>query len=377
MAREQISPAIAERRCPNCRTRVARDAESCFMCGHDLRIQTRRRQRVSWIDALLVLAVLAVLGFWWRIASQPRPEATSTDQGQAILPSNIPLITATLIPTGTLEAEVKVTDTPAPTAEVRSDGVIRHKVRPGETLLGIAGIYGVSVEDIQAANNLHDVLIRVGDELIIPITRPATGNTSTGVASRFEYTVQSGDTIVSIASHFGSTVQEILQANNLSDNDFIRPGDVLMVPVRQVPPEVLASSTDTPPAQANHAPVSSSTPASANTIYIEPRLIGPPDKATMRRDEAVLLRWISVDVLDPNEWYVLLVYPVSGAAQNIPSIWTKATSYRLDPALAPPEGQSADYAWQVSVVRVKPGVNSQFALEAASPPSELRNFAWH
>ena len=85
MARQQISTAIAERRCPNCGTRVARDAESCFMCGHDLRIQKKRRQRVSWIDALLVLAVLAVLGVWWRIASEPRADQPSDSEVAAIL----------------------------------------------------------------------------------------------------------------------------------------------------------------------------------------------------------------------------------------------------------------------------------------------------
>ncbi len=68
----------------------------------------------------------------------------------------------------------------------------------------------------------------------------------------------------------------------------------------------------------------------SETIYIELRLIGPPDNAVLSREEAALLRWISVDVLDPNEWYVLLVYPVSGSAQTLLSIWTKATSYRLD-----------------------------------------------
>src|SRR5688500_3785418 len=95
MAREQISPAVVERRCPNCGTRVARDAESCFMCGYDLRLPSRRRHRFSWIDALLVLAVLAVLGFWWRIASQPRQEQVSGDVPSPILPTSIPLLEAT------------------------------------------------------------------------------------------------------------------------------------------------------------------------------------------------------------------------------------------------------------------------------------------
>lgn len=294
MARQQVSQVIAERRCPNCGTRVAREAESCFMCGHDLRIQRRRRQRVSWVDALLVVAVLAVLVVWWRIASQPRPEQGADVGLAAILPENVPLATATFAPT--LEPLPEETPTPTPIPTPSAGGVIRHTVRQGETLLAIAGQYNVTVEEIQAANNLTGVLIRVGDELIIPVQLPATGvegepaeASGTTVESRFEYTVTPGDTVVSIAARFGSSVDAILRANGLSDQDFIRPGDVLVIPVREVPAEVLAAGPD------ENAPANP-------PFYAEPRLIGPADDATLARDDAVLLRWVSVDVLAPNEW---------------------------------------------------------------------------
>lgn len=340
------------------------------MCGHDLRIQTRRRQRVSWIDALLVLAVLAVLIVWWRIASRPQQEQAQDAPVAAILPTDIPLITATVTFSAAVQIDAPVTPTPLPTAS--TGGVIRHRVRQGETLLAIAGLYGITVEEIQAANSMADVLIRAGDELIIPVGAEASGATAGDtVASNFEYTVQPGDTIVSIAASFGSTVEEILRANGLVNNDFIRPGDVLLIPVPEVPAEVLESTEGVAAAEV----VPGVTPA-PGSIYVAPRLIGPPDEAELPAGEAILLRWISVEVLDPNEWYVLLIYPVSGAARSLPTIWTKATSYRLDTALAPTQGEDAIYAWQVSVVRVLPGVNNQFALQAASTPSELRSFTW-
>ena len=365
MARQQVSTVIAERRCPNCGTRVARDAESCFMCGHDLRIQKKRRQRVSWIDALLVVAVLVVLAVWWRIASQPRPEEAAGEGVAAILPTSIPMLAATVPATMTLESTAP---TPIPTAS--ANGVIRHRVQEGETLVSIATLYGVTVSDIQAANNMSDVLIRTGDELMVPVSIPANQEaTGSTVESRFEYTVQPGDTIISIANRFGSTVEEIIVINSLTTNDFILPGDVLMVPVREVPAEVLASTDEGETDGA--APGGEPGP-----VYAEPRPLGPANEEVVPAGEAALLRWISVDVLAPNEWYVLLVYPISGPAHSFPSIWTKTTSYRLETNFAPTNGEAATYAWQVSVVRVKPGVNNQYALEAASPPSELRSFTW-
>jgi LysM repeat protein len=331
------------------------------MCGHDLRIQKKRRQRVSWIDALLVLAVLVVLAVWWRIASQPRPQEADGEDLAVILPTNVPLLTATVPVTVVLELE---TPTPLPTPA--ANGVIRHRVQEGETLVSIATLYGVTVEELQAANNIADALIRVGDELIVPVVIPASAEESgSTVESRFEYVVQPGDTIISIANRFGSTVEEIVVINSLTANDFILPGDLLMIPVREVPAEVLASTADV---------VAEATGTGA--VYAEPRAIGPANEEAFALTDPVLLRWVSVDVLAPNEWYVLLIYPISGPARTFPSIWTKTTSYNLDAAFAPTTGEAATYAWQVSVVRVKPGTNNQYALEAASPPSELRSFSW-
>lgn len=368
MAREQISPAIVERRCPNCGTRVARDAESCFMCGHDLRISPRRARGISLIDALLVLAVVGVLVLWWRMGSNPTAEVVQAP-GPVLLPDNVPLLESTGASTATPEPTAAPTTTPATT------GSVRHQVITGETLLSIASQYGVSVADIQAANNLSNELIRAGDVLIIPITGPAAETSLNRTpASRFQYTVQSGDTIVSIAVNFGSTVEDILAVNNLSANDIIRPGDLLVVPLRQTPTEVIESAVPAP--QSVITETQEALPENTVPVYVEPRLIGPATDEKILREESVLFRWISVDVLAPNEWYVLLIYPNGNAAQSIPSVWTKSTSYRLGPEFAPAVGEIANYAWQISVVRVSTDANGQMILGAASPPSEVRRFTW-
>jgi LysM repeat protein/predicted nucleic acid-binding Zn ribbon protein len=367
MAQEQLSRLSAERRCPNCGTRVARDAESCFMCGHDLRIQPRRRQRISWVDALLVLAVLAVLVIWWRLGARSPQEMTETVNNRTILPTNVPLLDDA--PTATPPPP-----TPTPPPPTPEQTLITHQVRRGETLLSIALQYGVTVEEIQAANNVQGELIRAGDELTIPVLgQPsATNAASAPGATRFEYIVRPNDTIISIALSFGSTVDAILAANSLAVNAIIRPGDRLVIPVGAVPAEVIESSATAPAPES--APITD-VPSPSEIIYIAPRLIGPPDKATLPRSDSVLLRWVSVDVLQPNEWYVVLLYP-SEAAAPIPSIWTKLTSHRLDVELAPEAGRSVTYIWQVSVVRVQTGAQGQLTLEPASQPSDSRQFTW-
>ena len=366
MAQERITPGVAERRCPNCGTRVARNAESCFMCGYDLRNQAQGRRRFSWIDVLLVIAVLAVLVFWWRVGSESRQGTEQADVVQAILPTSIPLMEATATPTPTATP----LPTPTPVPVVQETLLIRHVVASGETLLSIAIDYDVSVEEIQRANGLSSELIRVGDELTIPVLRDSAAAQSSAATTDFEYLVLSGDTLSTIATRFGTSVEELLAANNLAAGEFIQPGDALIIPVRGAPPEAIAVTPEV--AQ----PETPATGENTSVIYVAPRLIGPEEGAVVARGEPVIFQWASVDLLAPNEWYVLQVLPRNLTAKSLPTAWTKQTTYRLEPSLAPEGGQAADYAWLVSVVRVVRTTDGRTLLEAASPPSDVRTFRW-
>lgn len=345
------------------------------MCGHDLRIKPGRRRRISWVDALLVVAVIAVLVVWWQIGNQPTNETPAEEPVAVIPPTVIPVLQSTPIEPPTPTLAPAPTAVPQPIVTTRD---VTHTVTAGETLLSIALTYDVTVEDIQQANNLSDVLIRIGQALRIPIKESVEQpNAAAGPTSTFRYAVQQGDTIISIAARFGSTVEDILDANNLTANAIIRPGDELLIPIRQVPQEVLASPAQAPtPTQSPASPETGSTVTPVQTVYVQPQLISPADGAIMPRNEPVLLRWVSVDLLAPNEWYVLLIYPQSANAKTLPSIWTKTTTHRMETDLAPADGESADYAWQVSVVRVLDSPQGGYVLEAASPPSELRRFTW-
>ena len=51
-----------------------------------------------------------------------------------------------------------------------SDGVVRYRVRQGDTLWGIARAYGTTVDEIKAANNLSGSRIEVGQLLRVPVS---------------------------------------------------------------------------------------------------------------------------------------------------------------------------------------------------------------
>lgn len=65
------------------------------------------------------------------------------------------------------------------------------------------------------------------------------------------YVVQPGDTLSTLANDFGTTVEEIMAANQLSDPDSLQVGQPLIIPsLISGPPRLSASETPAPPAGA-------------------------------------------------------------------------------------------------------------------------------
>ncbi len=74
-------------------------------------------------------------------------------------------------------------------------------------------------------------MLSLGQQLTVPAAggaAPAPGGTSTGQGQ--PYVVQRGDTLLSIARRFGVTVAQLQAANNITNPDRIYPGQVLVIP---------------------------------------------------------------------------------------------------------------------------------------------------
>ena len=102
-----------------------------------------------------------------------------------------------------------------------------HVVQSGQGLFEIADLYGVSANEIIQANNLTDSnLLRVGQELVIPGVSRRDVLTRQGTV----HVVQSGESLLGIAIRYGVTVDEILDFNGLTDPDAIYEGEELVIP---------------------------------------------------------------------------------------------------------------------------------------------------
>ena len=129
-----------------------------------------------------------------------------------------------------------------------------HVVAPGENLYRIALNNGLTVAEMKAANPElvgDNPVLQIGQVLQIPgCGAPSAGTSSdqpgdTGIISPEAaptqpivpppgsgelYTVQPGDTLFSIATRFGTTIQAIVEANNLANPDALQVGQQLIIP---------------------------------------------------------------------------------------------------------------------------------------------------
>lgn len=78
-------------------------------------------------------------------------------------------------------------------------------VKKGDTLYKIANIYGTTVDNLKALNNLKSNNLSIGQKLIVPSKNKI-------------YIVQKGDSLWSIARKYDTTVDSIKRNNNLSTN---------------------------------------------------------------------------------------------------------------------------------------------------------------
>jgi LysM repeat protein len=120
----------------------------------------------------------------------------------------------------------------------------RYTIARGDTVSRIAERFGVPVDAVLSANGLSwTSIIYPGQTIAIPAApAPAqrvapqielvasTTPTTPPPAATTTYTIQSGDTISSIAARFGVTTQAVLTANGLTASSIIYPGQTIAIP---------------------------------------------------------------------------------------------------------------------------------------------------
>lgn len=197
-------------------------------------------------------------------------------------------------------------------------------VQPGDTLFTIATRYGLSVDDLAAANGLNgNLFVYAGQQLVIPTSSPflepaafAGAAPQQAIDPRFvsftppppasfaagDYTVQPGDTLYIIADRYGIAIADLQAANGLYDfGPSIYVGQELVLPGQALAP-VSESLLRRPPLPAMpHWGEANAAPARWTAYPARPPLVyGPapanPYPAWSSRPNPASQKWIEVNL---------------------------------------------------------------------------------
>lgn len=116
---------------------------------------------------------------------------------------------------------------------------IIHTVVKGDTYWTISQAYGVDFNALLKANGANSSSwLEIGDKVTVPASSSSSSSSSSSTkpyVTYITYTVKSGDTYWDIANNHGIPMNELLEANSLTENSNIYAGQKLTIPVHNVP----------------------------------------------------------------------------------------------------------------------------------------------
>lgn len=97
-----------------------------------------------------------------------------------------------------------------------------YKIKEGDTIEGIAQKYGTTVGVLRQINGFYDNnFIKDGNQIIVPVQK---------MQPYLYYTVKKGDNMYEIAKDNGVDYNLLLQINGLDEGDYIYPNQTIMIP---------------------------------------------------------------------------------------------------------------------------------------------------
>lgn len=104
-----------------------------------------------------------------------------------------------------------------PTTQKSKQGIINYSVQSGDSVQSIADKHGISADSVRWSNNLAGNVVAVGTKLVIP---PVNG---------IVYTVKAGDTPSILASRYRADESQIVTYNDAELNG-LTPGEQIIIP---------------------------------------------------------------------------------------------------------------------------------------------------
>lgn len=380
-------------RCPHCDSVVEPGADRCLMCGARLDeadavvatavsasppvpdqpklkplpepepepddipevVESVMRQREApvtfWLTAVFTVIIIVLGGLVLRFQGEGITAA--------LVPSPTPIpSTATLTPTWTpLATDVLLpTDTPGATAVPSATPTLQppqpHTVSAGETLIGLALRYRVSVASIAQLNGIPaDSSLFVDQNLQIPQPTPTPPlvpvatliNGETVIADPTDcerYQIQTGDSLSGVAARYDVDFGLFLLVNRLTQDSIPQPGDVVCIP------DIVYGGSLPPTPGPSPTPTETAPPPGPQLLYpVADAVIQPPDSP-------ITLQWAAVKTLAEDEWYMVELTDLDNVDGLPYRGFTRDTAFHVPGSWRPAVEETHNLQWRVSIVQV-------------------------
>jgi LysM repeat protein len=117
---------------------------------------------------------------------------------------------------------------PASSASRTTTVQANYTVKPGETLSELADRYGTSVQRLMELNNLRSTQdLWAGSRIKVPVTRTTAAAKPAVNKTATQHKVQSGESLSVIAQRYGISTQSLIAINNISDPNQVEVGRTL------------------------------------------------------------------------------------------------------------------------------------------------------
>ena len=280
-------------------------------------------------------------------------------------------VTATITRSPTNTPSPTLTPTPFPTATPIPPE--EYTIQSGDTLLSIANEFAIPVSELKNFNSLTADTIVIGQTIFIPPPTPTPGPTPTWDPAKPTPTYSPYLLHTVRQGDTLSTIAESYEAS-MADirwaNDI--PTDSTTVQVNQV----LQIPRYTPTPEALEESVVARTPA-PQANYAAPTLLYPPDGIKFTGAQTLIaLQWTSTGILAEEEYYEVEFITPTGDGSESTYQYLRSTTWRVPEELFP-AAKIANRAcsWSVAIVR-RSGPVANPTYEVIKPAAEARTFFW-
>jgi LysM repeat protein len=213
-------------------------------------IESYRKRRERTVPVILggLAVVLVVVGVFLIVIWLTGGDTPALPSFLAT-PTPTPTITNTPVPpTATATITPTFTHSPTPTEVWPKEYIIEL----GDSLWSVAEQFGVTIELLVAYNDIADPNnVPIGTKLTIPqpesdLPTETPLPEDLKVGDKIEYMVKPGDSLALIAERFGTTVEDIVEENDIEDENNIGIGTLLIITVGPTPTPTDTALPETP-----------------------------------------------------------------------------------------------------------------------------------